>query len=194
MSTSQSAFSHDRYVFRRKVFRIFGGEFSVYDANENLVMYSEQKSFKLKEDVRVYSEKTMVNEVLKIKARQVLDFGATYDVVDPSTGQSIGALRRKGLKSMMKDEWLFLDPQGQEIGAIQEDNLFMAMVRRFGPSVLFPQRYTISTQGQEVASLKQHFNPFILKYTLDIKDYEKKLDPRLAIAGGILFCAIEQRQ
>ena len=91
MRDSQSAFSHDSYVFRRKVFRFFGGEFSIYDGNENLVMYSEQKSFKLKEDIRVYTEKAMTNEVLKIKARQRLDFGATYDVVDPSSNQPIGS-------------------------------------------------------------------------------------------------------
>lgn len=195
MNSLQSAFSHDHYVFRRKVLRFFGGEFNIYDADGNLVMYSEQKAFKLKEDIHIYTEKQMSNEVLNIRARQRIDFGATYDVIDAPSGERIGALRRKGLKSMLRDEWLFLDSQDQEIGTIKEDNVAMALIRRAGLSWLLPQRYTISVQGQCVASLKQHFNPFVLKYILDLSnDHEKRLDTRLAVAGGILFCAIERRQ
>lgn len=194
---SQDAFQHDRYLFRRKVFRIFGGEFSVHDPSGNVVLYSEQKSFKLKEDIRIYSDKSMAHELLTIKARQILDFGATYNVVDPQSGAAVGGLRRKGLRSLARDKWLLLDPQGQEIGMIQEDRLSLALIRRWVRflALLLPQRYTVSIEGQPAAFIKQHFNPFVLKYTLDLsQDYEKKLDRRLAIAAGILLCAIERRQ
>jgi len=198
---NQDSFQHDRYLFRRKVLRVFGGEFDIYDPNGNMVLYSEQKSFKLKEDMRLYSDKSKSNELLTIKAKQILDIGATYDVVDPQSGAAVGALRRKGLKSIMaRDEWLFLDPQGQEIGMIQEDRLLLGLVRRLLSMVgflalLLPQRYTVSIEGRPVAFIKQHFNPLVLKYTLDLSpDYEKRLDRRLAIAGGILLCAIERRQ
>lgn len=198
---NQDSFQHDRYLFRRKVLRVFGGEFDIYDPNGNMVLYSEQKSFKLKEDMRLYSDKSKSNELLTIKAKQILDIGATYDVVDPQSGAAVGALRRKGLKSIIaRDEWLFLDPQGQEIGMIQEDRLLLGLVRRLLSMVgflalLLPQRYTVSIEGRPVAFIKQHFNPLVLKYTLDLSpDYEKRLDRRLAIAGGILLCAIERRQ
>lgn len=199
--TDEGAFSHDQYLFRRKVFRIFGGEFSVHDPNGNVVMYSEQKSFKLREDIRIYSDRSMTNELLTVKARQILDFGATYNVVDPQTGAAVGALRRKGLKSLVRDKWLILDPEGQEIGTIQEDRLFLALVRRALSrgrgflAGLLPQGYTISVGGEPVAFIKQHLNLFVLKYTLDLsKDYENRLDRRLAIATGVLLCAIEGRQ
>ena len=133
MSTVQNPFSHNKYVFRRKVFRIFGGEFNIYDGSGNLVLYSEQKSFKIREDLRVYTEKEMMNEVLQVKTKQMLDFGATYRVVDPRSGEAVGALRRKGLKSIFKDEWLLLDPQDQEIGAVQEDNMAMALLMPVKP-------------------------------------------------------------
>lgn len=194
---TQEVFSHERYLFRRKVFRIFGGEFSVHDPNGNVVMYSEQKSFKLKEDIRIYSGKGIGSEILTIKARQILDFGATYNVVDPQSGAAVGGLRRKGLRSLARDKWLLLDPQGQEIGMIQEDRLYLALMRRWGRflALLLPQRYTVSIEGQPVAFIKQHFNPLVLKYTLDLsQDYEKKLDRRLAMAAGVLLCAIERRQ
>ena len=45
-------------------------------------MFSEQKMFRLREDIRVYSDESKSQEVLSIKARQILDFSAAYDVVD----------------------------------------------------------------------------------------------------------------
>lgn len=197
MSNDQG-FDHDRYLLRRKVLRFFGGEFDIYDTDGNVVLHSEQKSFKLKEDMRLYSDKSKSNELLSIKTEQILDIGATYNVTDSRSFETVGALRRKGLKSVfMRDEWLLLDPSGQEIGLIQEDRVFMGVIRRLNGlfSLFFPQRYTVSMGGQPVAFFKQHFNPFVLRYDFDItQDYEKRLDRRLAIATGILLCAVEKRQ
>jgi uncharacterized protein YxjI len=196
MSGQKDAFLHDRYLFRRKVLKVFGGEFRIYDSNGNLALFSKQKAFKLKEDIRAYADESMTNELLTMKARQIVDFGATYDVEDAQQDVKVGSIRRKGLKSMIRDEWLLFDPQGQQIGVIQEERAILALIRRFVPLAnLIPQRYNIRIGGQPVASLKQHFDPFVLKYTLDLsRDYEKRLDRRLAIAAGILFCAIERRQ
>ena len=192
------AFQYDHYFLRRKVFRFFGGEFDIYDPGGNLVLHSEQKSFKLKEDMRLYSDKSRNYEILSIKARHILDIGATYDVTDSRSSQPVGALRRKGLKSIFaRDEWLILDPQDYMIGMIQEDNLFLGLLRRFMGrlSFLLPQKYSVNIGGEPVAFFKQHFNPFILKYDFNLADDPKKrLDRRLAIAAGILLCAIERRQ
>lgn len=196
--SDDTAFQHEHYVFRRKVFRIFGGEFDIYDASGNLALHSEQKSFKLKEDMRLYSDKSQTTELLSIKTNQILDIGATYNVTDSRSAISVGSLRRSGLKSIFaRDEWIILDPQGEGIGMIQEDSLFMGLMRRLSKdlSFLFPQKYTVSMGGQPVAFFRQHFNPFILKYDLDLsQDHEKRLDRRLAIAAGVLLCAIERRQ
>jgi len=194
MTTQEDAFSHDRYLFRRKVLKLAGGEFRIYDPHGKLALFSRQKAFKLKEDIRAYSDESMTNELLTIKARQIVDFGATYDVVDAQSGEAVGALRRKGLKSMLRDEWLLLDPQGQEIGVVQEDSAIKALFRRFMSSLL-PPKYNVRVGGKQVATFKRYFNPFVLKYTLDLShDYDRRLDRRLAIAAGILLCAIERRQ
>jgi len=71
----------------------------------NLVMFSEQKMFRWKEDIRVYADESKMREVLSIKARQIMDFYAAYDVVDTEMNQKVGALRRKGWRSMVRDEW-----------------------------------------------------------------------------------------
>src|SRR5436309_3101970 len=105
-------FRHTNYTIRRKLMKLVGGAFYVDDPSGQTVLYANQKGFKLKEDIRLYTGEDMTQELVTIKARSVLDFGATYDVVDAPTGQKLGALRRSGLKStFVKDEWKILDPQ-----------------------------------------------------------------------------------
>jgi len=96
------------------VFKLFGGAFQVYDENANLLFYSKQKAFKLREDFRIYSAGPGMEELLTIKTSQILDIGATYNVQDPTTGEPIGVIRQRGLKSLVRDEWIFLSKEGRE--------------------------------------------------------------------------------
>ena len=185
------AFRHRQYLFRRKVFKLFGGAFHVYDENGNVLFYSKQKAFKLKEDFRIYSDESQTQELLTIKTPQILDIGATYNVQDVTTGEAVGALRRKGLKSIFKDEWIILSKEGKEIGTLTETSLIAALLSR--AISLIPQTYVVLANNREVAKIKQHFNPFVLKYTMTIVD-ETSVDPRLLIAAGILLAGIERRQ
>jgi len=187
------AFQHNQYLFRRKVFKLFGGAFHVYDESGNLLFYSKQKAFKLREDFRVYSGERQAEELLTIKTLQILDIGATYNVQDTTTGEAIGAIRRKGLKSMVKDEWIFLSNDGREMGRLTERSIAGAFLSRF--ISLVPQTYVIvSADGREVAEIKQHFNPFVLKYTMTIVEPRPSIDRRLLISSGILLAGIERRQ
>jgi uncharacterized protein YxjI len=187
-------FGQSRYVIRRKFFKIFGNAFHIYDEAGQVAFYSKMKAFKLKEDLRVFTGEDMGEEVLTIKARNILDISATYDVTDAATGERLGALRRKGLKSILRDEWLILDARDQQVGLIQEDSLLLAMVRRF-LSNLVPQTFTAQVGGEPVFSFRQHFNPFIQRISLDFSmDRAGRLDRRLGISAAVLLCAIEGRQ
>jgi len=187
-------FSHSTYLIRRKIFTLFGGAFHIYDPTGQLAFYSRLKAFKLKEDIRIYTKEDMKTEALVIKARKVLDISATYDVVDPSTNQKVGALKRKGLKSILKDQWIFMDTNDREIGQVKEDNTVLALVRRFLTN-LIPQKYYGDIGGSQVCTFKQNFNPFVMKITADFSpDINRLLDRRLGIAAVVLLCAIEGRQ
>src|SRR5512133_2179967 len=137
-----SAFSFDKYLLKRQVFAL-GGKVRFYDPGGKLVLFSEQKMFKMREDIRVYSDESKTQEVLMIKARHIMDFSAAYDVVDSTTGQKVGALRRKGLASILRDEWEVLDVSDNVIGKLFEDSMGMALLRRF-LSNLIPQNYDIT--------------------------------------------------
>lgn len=188
------AFALDQYVARRKVLTAFTPKFHIYDPQGALVAYVEQKAFKLKEDITVFADEQKTRPLLNIKARSVMDFSAAYDVVDVSTGQRVGALRRKGLKSILQDEWVVLDATDKQIATIQEDSTLLAMLRRF-LSKLIPQSFHVRLDGQEVGVIRQAFNPFVLKHDVDLRaDSSRRLDRRLALAAVVLLLAIEGRQ
>ena len=189
-----SAFTYSTYTVRRQIFKLLGAAFHIYDPNGNVAFYSKQKAFKLKEDIRVYTGEDMQNEVLTIKARSIIDFSAAYDVFDPATQTKVGALKRKGMKSILKDEWIILDANENQIGLIQEDSMMLALVRRFLTN-LVPQSFDGTINGQKVCHFKQNFNPFVTKITLDFAmDTNGRLDRRLGIAAAVLLCAIEGKQ
>ena len=184
----------DEYVIRKKVLTMLGAKFHIYDAQGNLVGFSKQKAFKLKEDIRLYATEDMKDEVLSIKARAVIDFSAGYDVVDTASGERVGCLRRKGFASMMRDTWVILDAQEREIGQIQEDSMFLALVRRFATN-LIPQNFKATVEGVAVCDYKQNFNPFVRKLTVAFTaEASGRYDRRLGMAAGLLLMAIEGTQ
>jgi hypothetical protein len=187
--------SGTQFELKRQFFKLVGSNFRIYDASGNLVLFSHQKGFKLKEDIRIYADEAGTREVLSIRARQIFDFKAAYDVIDSATGQKIGALKRKGWSSMIRDEWIVMDPNDMEIGKVIEDSQLMALVRRFA-SNLVPQNYDLLlNDGTRVADFRQHFNPFLYWLTIDFTmDPQHRLDPRLKFAAAVLLAAIEGRQ
>lgn len=187
---------HDEYYIRRKALKLFGGSFHIYDPGDNLVLFSSQKAFKLKEDVRVFSDESMSEERMVISARSIIDFSATYDVVDSSSGEKLGAFRRKGMKSFLKDAWELLDNSDNPIGKLEEDSGCLALVRRFKAiGALIPQSFYLEIDGKRAVSYRQRFNPVILKMDVKLEQGSRDIvDPRMALAAGILLVAIEGRQ
>jgi len=187
-------FQHPSYLLKRQAIALTG-KFRFYDPMGNLVMFSEQKMFKLREDIRVYSDEAKTQEVLSIKARQIIDFSAAYDVVDTAMNQKVGALRRKGLRSILRDEWEVLDANDNLIGLIFEDSMGLALLRRFLLGSWLPQNYDITLGQTRVGDLRQNFNLFRYELNLDFSmDTSRSLDRRLGIAAGTLLAAVEGKE
>jgi len=187
-------FQFPNYLLKRQAIALTG-KFRFYDPSGRLVMFSEQKMFRLREDIRVYSDESKLQEVLMIKARQILDFSASYDVIDTEMNQKVGVLRRRGLRSLLRDEWEVLDANDRLIGKLFEDSIPMALLRRFLLGKWLPQNYDITFGDVRVADLKQRFHLFRYELDLDFSmDTSHLLDRRLGIAAGILLAAIEGKQ
>jgi uncharacterized protein YxjI len=186
--------NHDRYLLKRQVLKLVGSSFRIYDPAGQMVMYVHQKGFRLKEDIRVYSDEAKSTELLTIRARQIMDFSAAYDVVDATSGEKVGALKRKGWSSLVRDSWILMDAGDREVGQIEEDQMALALVRRFLTN-LVPQSFDINLSGAKVCDLRQRFNPFLYQLEIDLtSDRNRTLDRRMAFASAILLSAIEGRQ
>lgn len=189
-----TSFQYDRYLLKRQVLALTG-IIRIYNPYGQMVLFSQQKMFNLKEDIRVYTDETRSQELLYIQARQIIDFSAAYDVIDSQVGTKVGVLHRKGFRSIVRDEWEVLDASDQPMGALYEDSLRQALLRRFLLGILLPQNYDLSISDMRVADLRQKFNLFRYELEIDFSmDTSHLLDHRLGIAAGILLGIIERRQ
>lgn len=190
-------YEHDEFEARRQVFKLVGAAFFLRAPDGRLLAYSKQKAFKLKEDIRVYSDEAMTDELLYIQADRVIDFSAAYRVTDSKSGEVVGLLRRKGWSSMFRDSWEILDADGNALGRVIEDSGWKAMARRMidFASLLLPQTFLVQVEGQTVATMRQNRNFLAPKFFVNLNLDGQELLPRpLAVATVVLLLAIEGRQ
>src|SRR5262245_39901253 len=164
-----NALDVDSYLCRRKVFALVG-KISVMDSSGAVVAYSRQKAFKLREEVRVFTDETESARLFTIKARSIIDFAATYDV-KTSDGTTAGPLRRKGFKWMFKDQWIVQGPGDSVDGSIDEaGGTGLALARRFIPFVAWfmTQDYTMAIGDTQIAAFQRNRNPFVSKLDVQV--------------------------
>ncbi len=191
--TRAAVFQQDQFFIRQKVFSL-APSFSIHDHLGNALAFLRKKVFTWKDDVRVFTDENQSLEILRIKARKIIDWGTAFDVTDSINNEKVGALKRRGWKSIARKEWLVLDALDQEIGKIREDSLALALVRRF-LIALIPQTYSFELGGQEIGTAAQNWNFFVPKMTVDFtRDPGKQMDRRLVVAAVVLLMAVEGRQ
>lgn len=190
--------SNEQYTIRRKVLKIFGAAFHVYDEHGSVIGYCKQKAFKLREDIKLYTDEGMSDMLLSLQAQSIIDFGATYSVTLPD-GTTLGTMRRKGLRSsFVRDEWMLFDNDNTQIAGVRELGSFAPFARRYidYASILLPQRYEVirTRDSKNIATLRQHFNPFVFRLGVSILDEDDEIDDLLILAASCLIAAIEGRQ
>ena len=191
-------FEADSYMIRQKVLKLLGEEFHIYsdESMENMIGYSKQKALKLKEDIRVYSDESQSTELLTIKQKQMFDLKGSFGIVDGETGDSLGSIKRKGIKSLLKDSWIVLDTADNEVGSLGEDSGGKALVRRLVPfaSLLMPQQFVLRMNGASgEVTFTQKINPVVHKLVVSGVS-SSGIDPRIAASAAVLLIAIEGRQ
>ena len=182
------------FVAKKALFSLMGNAFRIEDARGALQFFVKQKAFKLKEDIRVFADERQQDERLTIKARSWGDFSGVYDISDSTTGETVGAAKRKGLaSSFVKDHWLILGKDGEPVGEVVEQGGLLATARKFIQVLQWiPQRFVVQVGGRPVGEIQQRFNPFQLAY--DCRIPADALDPRVSVAVVVLLLAIEGRQ
>src|SRR5215831_16241551 len=92
--------TQSHYVIRRKFWSIFERVFRVFTADGQLIMYIQHPLLKLREEFMVYADEAKTRPLLLVKSRQIIAIDFSYDVEDVATGQLLGSVQKKGLKSI----------------------------------------------------------------------------------------------
>lgn len=94
----------------------------VTDASGKEVLFVSQKTFKLKEDVRIYNDQSKSQEVFHINAEQILDFNTRYNFYQSGSERHLGSVKAKGWRSIWRATYHIDQPSGEQTHFIKEDN------------------------------------------------------------------------
>jgi len=162
-----------------------------------LIAVAQQKRMAFKEEVTFYTDEQRTQPVFSFKARQRLDLGATYDVLD-AAGQPIGWFRKDFRKSLLRSTWHLGTNQGLELFG-QERNKNVAIARRiweFLPYInslpspfVFHFDFTDGDGQVLLSSLRKR--SLRDRYNVDVPG--GKLDGRVAAAMAVALDALQSR-
>lgn len=164
------------------------------------VVFVEQKRMTMKEDLRAFTDDSKSEEVFRIKARQVFDPRARYDVTDPG-GRPIGQLQKVFGRSLLRSTWRIYDSEGNEAGWARERSLVVALLRRviswipyigeFGLPI--PYHFDYYVGEEKIGGLERIFG-LRDRYRLDLSgDTERRIDRRVGLALAVGMDALQAR-
>lgn len=194
MSSLTATGAAHRWLLHRPIWSLLGARCRILDEQENLVLFARRKPMRLREHIEVFEDEGETRPALRIQTESILDLGATYVITDARSGEAVGMARRRFMRSMIRDHWDLLDAGGNPLGEAVEDSTAMALLRRLVADFV-PQRIHVSVGGQEVAQLRQRWNPFVFRAELGMPaGADARLDPRLLLGLAILLMVVEGRQ
>jgi uncharacterized protein YxjI len=176
------------YIIKRPFWSFFERTFRVFSPDGQLFMLVKHPLLKLREEFNVYADEAQARPLLKVKSRQVLAINFTYDVHDAVTGELLGSVEKRGLKSLVRDSFRLLDAAGVEIGYAEEQGA--SVLRRFIP--LLTSRHAIFANGHQVARIRQLFRFFVKEFAVELEP--SKVDPRFVLAVALLALMAEARR
>lgn len=172
----------------------------VTDASGQTVLYVKQKALALKEDVKVFADDAQQRQLYQMKANRIIDFSAQYNITR-ADGGSVGAVKRKGMRSIFKATYNIVDAAGADVGLIHEENAWVKVMDALLGEVpilgmlsgyLFNPAYLVDLRGQTVLYLKKQ--PAFLegKFTLEKRGNLSDADEGLLLSSVIMMLMLER--
>jgi uncharacterized protein YxjI len=180
------------YRIKKKVLTI-GHKYWIEDYAGSILGYSIQKLFKLKEDIRIYTDENQTNELFAIKQTQIIDAWGRFAVIDSRTNATLGFIKRKGLISgLVKDQWEIRDAHDQQVGLLSEST-GSGLARKYmrgGEHV--PEKLKVELNGRPVAEINQEFKIIGDSWELNCIAVPPNFDRRVLLSCLLLMGMIER--
>ncbi|HEV7918642.1 MAG TPA: hypothetical protein VGO97_03610 [Solirubrobacterales bacterium] len=195
---------HDRFVLRQKFAMVINRYFfSLPEQEDQPFCFVEQKRMKLKEDIRFYTDQAKTEELMRIKARQMFDPRARYDVTT-ATGEPIGQIQKVFGASLFRSTYSLFDAQGNETARVQERSLPVAIIRRtigfipfvggFAEWIPIPYDFEFKRGEQLLGTHSRRRWKITDTYDIDLTpDSARTLDRRLVLALAVAMDALQAR-
>src|SRR3990172_9563459 len=155
-TSAAAPFALGSYTIKRPFLTLFGRKFHVFGPDGQQVMFVKHKILTFKDEWNIYTDESESTALIRVKARQAIGLNIITDVYDAKTGEKVGAVRNKGLKSIVRDTWEVLDTSDNVVGSFGEDS--NALLRRFIPILL--GHWHMEVGGTTVAKVDQAFRFF----------------------------------
>jgi uncharacterized protein YxjI len=176
----------------------------VRDAAGKTLFYVHQKTFKLKEDVRIYSDDTKSKEVFRINADRIIDFSAQYHFTHSASERRFGSIKHKGFRSIWKATYILFDANGTETHHIAEDNPWVKVADALLGEIpfvglftgyLFHPSYTIKDLATEAPIMKITKNRAFFESNFTVEAVDENLssaDEARLLLGLIMMVQLER--
>lgn len=180
------------YRIRKKTLTI-GNKYWIEDYNGTVLGFCKQKILKLKEDIRIYSDENMNDELFTIKQKQIMDMWGTFAVIDTHTNTELGYIKRNIMSELGRDSYEIYSIDNQLIGKIYESSLGRGLARKYVPGgALMPEKMTLELNGQPVAEINQKFKIIGDIWEMDCQNVPSDLDRRVLLTCLLLMGTIER--
>jgi hypothetical protein len=197
MDTLQHA---ERFALTQKI-TMMVNRYEIHAVNSagdpsGLLGVAQQKRMAFKEEVTFYSDESRSTAVFSFKARQRVDLGATYDVLDAG-GSSIGSFRKDFGKSLLRSTWHLDAPGVQAVGTERSSGValarraweFLPVVNNLPSPFLF--HFDFMDQGGQLvmSSVRRR----ALRDRYDVTVPGARIDGRVAAAMAVALDALQSR-
>jgi uncharacterized protein YxjI len=171
--------SQSRYRIKRNFWSVFERTFRVFTLDGQLIMLVKHPVFRFREEFTVYADEAQQRPLLFIKSRQIIAINFAFEVTDVDSGQVLGSVQKRGLRSIVRDKFIVRDPDGQEIGHVEERGA--SILRRFFP--ILTSKHEVVLNGRQAAAVRQVFRFFT-------KEFEVELAPGVGDPRFVMACAL----
>ena len=177
-----------------------GTRIRIKDATGRQVAYVRKKKFKLKESVGVYSDEDQRRLLFRMKADRMLDFSARYAISGPD-GHPVGAVGRRGMKSLWSSAYVLEDAYGTEAGSIREENPWTKVLDGAMESLplgdalgglFFNPAYLAELYGTDVLRIRKRSSVLESSFRIDKLADFSDTEEDLLLAGIIMMVLLER--
>lgn len=186
-------------------------ELRVHDASGKLIAFVKEKTFSIRDEVRVYTDDSRSVQTHGMRAQGLmagaLDWKAKR-LIRRADGSDVGTLQAQGMRTVWAASYELLGPQGQLLFTIRDDHPWMAVVEgvigiipfvgeliAMGFDYLVNPTYTVSdAAGQPVYRVSKKRSLFSRRFTVEELRPGRPEDDELVLLGLIQLVLRERER